>query len=118
MNESSSKLKMGPTWDFDSICSQAYSLAPIRYANWAYFYYLLNKQEFLEAYRNIFNSKIDKVLSNLEEKLNSINEEDYDTMIDLDNKRWVMWSTHFSDQKNYILSFFNEHINYMKTVIS
>lgn len=80
-----SLLCMGPTWDYDAI----FGVVEFSYIRQCfYFYYLFQISEFVEVYKNLYNSTKNSVLQSVKNEILKLNKSGYDTLIEFENKRW------------------------------
>ena len=114
-----SKLVMGPNWDFDSWKWMIDSFANIhRDGSHFYFPQLSRKQEFAEAYAELFRKTYDKVAAAVGAELDKIDESAYNRLYRLESIRYGYGqSQRLSDMRNAFNTWIAAHLEWMQSQI-
>lgn len=116
-NQTSTKVKMGPLWDFDSMYATPGEWSQSRLDGGATYFWILFNQE---SFQNIYLSEWQKVspdlYDNIKETLDEL-EETQGSALDeswkLESARWGKEITSFTTQKDIALRWFEERITWM-----
>ena len=113
----SSKIAMGPNWDFDSYMGNAQGLATIR-LKWdtAPFYYqhLIEKDSFQKRYKELFWQVCDNLTPYVENAFSLIDEDAHLSLLEYDNIRFGTSAKALSLRKDKFLNWLSEHMAWMK----
>ncbi len=114
-----SKLVMGPNWDFDSWKWTIESMANIhRDGSHFYFPQLSRKQEFAQAYVELFRKTCDKVAAAVNADLDKINETAYNELYRLESARYQYGQSRtLSSMRNDFSTWFGAHLAWMQSQI-
>lgn len=118
-NTSSSKMRMGPVWDYDSIfwSREKYktdTFARIRYEGHFYMSYLAEDADFQRLYREEFNAVKNKVRTSVSELFEFFKSETYATLLQREKQRWGTGIVDQAAEEELILAWFDEHIAWME----
>lgn len=120
-NPTSTKIKMGPAWDFDSSYGTEGEWAAIHRYNFLYANQLFAFEDFKDAYRNQWGAISDtlssKVTSYVNEMLNSQGEALQDSW-NLDAERWNYDTLHVDDEVHQISEWFSSRTDWINSAIS
>ena len=114
----SSKINMGPNWDFDSYMGDANGLSSIRvYWSKAPFYYhrLVKKSSFQTRYKELYRDTKDKLDSYIDNAFSKIDIEAHDKLLEYQNQRFGTSLESLTTQKQAFDKWLDEHIEYMDT---
>lgn len=119
-NNNSSKIKIGPTWDFDS-SFRTDNFSILRTSDWFYYPSLFRNQEFVDIYTNLWNrlqpSLMEQIQSGMEEvrsKYGNI----FDRNMEIHQSKFTGEGINkFNDQINELLDKIENRINYISTDI-
>lgn len=119
-NTDGSVLRMGPLWDFDSIMAitKVNDWADIRKWNFFYYQLLVNDNEFMSVYADIFDSIKDSVLETILNSIDTTFSEHYENLIQFENVRWKGNGRSFSELKASALSWFERHLEWLTANIA
>lgn len=109
----SSKLCMGPLWDFDSITGCGIESNARIYYESVMFGVLFQDETFLEIYKNLFNQTKNNIVSNIEARVNKYSASGYNLFIANDNARWGSSYQTLEQQKASYVNFMNQHIDWL-----
>jgi hypothetical protein len=109
----SSLLEMGTVWDFDSIFRNSQNYARIHLEGIFYFPELLKHEEFVEAYRTIFNEIKNQVIVDLQSKFDAFNADGYNSSIVTNGARWGKETRVFEQNTSSIINFFDAQIAWL-----
>ncbi len=114
-----SKLVMGPNWDFDSWKWNIDSFANIhRDGSHFYFPQLSRKQEFAQAYVELFRNTYDKVIAAVNAELDKINETAYNKLYSLESTRYQTGQYRtLSDMRKSFNTWMTAHLAWMQSQI-
>lgn len=114
-----SLIKMGPTWDYDSILkTPSNQYYRIRYENHFYYNRLVNYQPFTTEYNSMFLAKKDVLITSLIDYVsNTINLEDLASNILIDNDRWSVTADTPSERLDDIVTYLEEKIEFIQSNI-
>ncbi len=114
----SSKIHMGPNWDFDSYMGNIYGLSTIR-LTWDtapfYYQYLIEKDSFQKRYCELFAQTYNKLNEYVENEFAKIDIENHYELIKFDNKRFGSSLKTLTSRKNTFLDWLDDHVEWMKT---
>ena len=114
----SSKIHMGPNWDFDSFMGNIYGLSTIR-LKWdtAPFYYqhLIEKESFQKRYCELFAETYNKLNTYVENEFAKLDIEKHYELIKYDNVRFGSSLKTLTQRKDTFLEWLDDHIEWMKT---
>ena len=114
----SSKLVMGPNWDFDSWKWNIDSFANIhRDGSHFYFPQLSRKQEFAKAYTELFRNTCDKVVDAVNDALDTIDEAEYNELCRLEGARYWSGSQNLSAMRRSFNKWMQAHLEWMESQI-
>ncbi len=113
-----SKIVMGPNWDFDSWKWTTDSVANIhRDGSHFYFPKLSKKQEFAQAYAELFRETYDKVAAAVNADLDKINETSYNKLYRLEGTRYQTGYRTLSAMRNDFNTWISAHLAWMQSQI-
>lgn len=113
----SSKLCMGPIWDFDSNFGCGVESVANIHKESKMFSFLFNNDFFCQNYKNLFVQTKDCVTQNIIKRTSKYLETDYDTLVDRDNLRWNKSFKHLQEQQNYAIDWMTQHIAWLENQI-
>lgn len=117
-NTSSTLLKMGPTWDFDSIFMSASAYGRVHTDTWSYFDKMFNFTVFKNEYKSAYNKYSSVIIANLSNEFVQCEDASYDQLIKYENIRWNSTFKTFGDQVNQANVFMSNHIDWMESQIN
>src|SRR5574344_599790 len=112
----SSKIKMGPMWDFDSSYLVSDDWTKHHIVNIFYYPYLFRRHDFVTAYINLWNSISPDLCNNVNNLLDSIYKyegEAIEESLTLDNQRWDAEYPDISKTIAFTKSWFEKRVNWI-----
>ncbi len=113
-----STVRMGPPWDFDSICwnlelSVVDQLSRIRQESIFYMPYLLQNEQFMEIYADEYAAVRDQVVAALESVLAQFDDDSYRALVLAEDQRWGTDHTGTVADAEAFLAWFEAHLAWM-----
>ena len=109
----SSKLKMGPLWDFDTMCGSPGEWSGSRKRGVTYFEELMKQDEFREIYINLWDELAPDLIDKISADLDSLDQEALNKSWGLDQSRWNYDISSFEIQRNRALNWFDHRTGWM-----
>lgn len=116
-NTDNSKLVMGPTWDFDTICRTQNEFSKIRTSHGFWMSRFTSYNEFNTIYKQHFDRVCDNVLVEVNNTLNKYNTEDFNKALKYESARWSVASMYTHKYISEYNTWFEEHLNWMKSSV-
>lgn len=112
-----SVLKMGPLWDFDSICGKVEHHASVKGSNHYYYRLLLNNEDFIAYRQEIYDGIKDEILTEIEDNLDSLFVEPYDFLLEKEFARYFRYmhddNKPSAEIKAEYMSWFGRHLAWL-----
>lgn len=115
-NPTSSKVKMGPLWDFDATLAQDGAWSNPRGNNISYFPYLFEQDTFYSEYLSVWLSVMPRLSDSIDEMLDQLEAESGDALDkswELTSARWDRPVSPFATQKETISRWFKDRVEWM-----
>ena len=103
----STKLKMGPLWDFDTMCGSPGEWSGSRKYGVTYFEELMKQPEFKELYTDLWDELAPGLIDGISAEIDSLDQDALNKSWALDQSRWNYDISTFKIQRNRALNWFN-----------
>lgn len=113
----SSKLKMGPVWDFDNIFDDMSIMSNCRLYGVTYFDELVRQPHFRELYRDLWDQIASDLYSYMDTALEDLDGSSLDKSWELETDRWGYEIAPFEEQKNTALDWFRDRPDRIESLL-
>ncbi len=117
-NKNTTRLTMGPVWDYDSIYWSAEkwkidTFARIRGNSHFYMPHLFKNEDFCTIYKDLYTEARGKIVSAVSATIDKYNTKEYARLLELEKSRWGSGYTNVETHKTDVLNWLEAHLAWM-----
>ncbi len=116
-DSAASRIRMGPMWDFDSVCLRVGGWGRIHTFTEFYFTLLTQREDFTRIYRRLFEKTNGLVWQKVSEALQAVDSVSYDAALSLETLRWGWPVKLYAEQAEEFETFFGEHLAWLRKYV-